>query len=202
MLRNTDTLLDRPNDTFLILRRARPLQPITSSRTQQIPNRTDHTTRATHAHTHPSKLSRHGRGGEEARPRRSPPRAVVPGHPRCHVPPRACSHCSVLLLLLLVVARGGQLPARARRRAVGAPGVARGDGRVGEGVRRHHLREGRRGGHRQGDEVFLHWVSMREILGSWQKKKKHCCWIAWIWIKLVFSSLPWLSDPDFCCRSL
>jgi hypothetical protein len=35
-----------------------------------------------------------------------------------------------------------------------------------------------------------------------KKKKKHCCWIAWIWIKLVFSSLPWLSDPDFCCRSL
>jgi hypothetical protein len=38
--------------------------------------------------------------------------------------------------------RGGQLQPRARRRVVGAPGVAGRDGRVGEALHRRHLREG------------------------------------------------------------
>jgi hypothetical protein len=104
------------------------------------PTRPNQTTHAPASHP-----SRHGHGipsGEEARARHCPPSSIVPAPCRaCH---RAFAHG------LSFVARGGHLQPRARRRVVGAPGVARGDRRFGEAIRRHHLREGRRRGHRQG----------------------------------------------------
>ena len=126
----------------------RPFPHLIQTEPHPIPSQTATTPRAPRT-PHPSDAcyalcSRHGRRGAQARPRRRPPRAVVvPGHARRRAPARACAHRGVIVILLLLVARGGQLQARARRGVGGAPRVARGDGRVREGVRRHHLREGR-----------------------------------------------------------